>query len=407
MSNTFVYDFDQAKSYEALCTENKIFSGTCIRPDNVQSISRIRQFIKSVASKKHKQATLGSSESIILLGFDSIKYGFAKQTLNPDLMVPLTSVFPSTSVCAWTWALTGQPPEISRIIAPAFYAKEIGDMYVTLDDTYGHNGNWKSDKEGARRFPVLELDNFFTDINKLGFETVCINGVYAYTFSRWSQALLKDAGRVEQSKSDWNKIFTSPAQIAQSIIEDVNNAISTRDTKKPLFVWSLIDFDSYIHVHGYSHELARALNVLSDFFQDLAQKGHLVITFADHGQTQQKYSPLTEEWHKIIGTNHCRNQAGGAGRARWAYPTPKNETFVFEKTKEILGDNALVLHRDDLSRHSILSVGPNLRLQVGEIIALALTDNFPLAVYGDGFTHEHGALSADEMCVPLMAWKPS
>lgn len=174
-----------------------------------------------------------------------------------------------------------------------------------------------------------------------------------------------------------------------------------------MFVWSLIDFDSYIHVHGYSHELARALNVLSDFFQDLAQKGHLVITFADHGQTQQKYSPLTEEWHKIIGTNHCRNQAGGAGRARWAYPTPKNETFVFEKTKEILGDNALVLHRDDLSRHSILSVGPNLRLQVGEIIALALTDNFPLAVYGDGFTHEHGALSADEMCVPLMAWKPS
>ena len=55
----------------------------------------------------------------------------------------------------------------------------------------------------------------------------------------------------------------------------------------------------------------------------------------------------------------------------------------------------------------ILSIGENLRSQVGEIIALALTDDFPLAVYGEGFTYEHGAVRKDEMCVPLMVWNPS
>ena len=348
MENTFIQDFDAGKSQADLYRDNELFSGTCIRPDNIQSVSNIRPFIKSVASHQHKQARMGSAQSIIVLGLDSLKYTFAKATLHPDRMLPLTSVFPSTSVCAWTWALTGQSPEVSKMVSPIFYAKEINDMYITLNDTYGHDGDWRSDEAGVQQFSIRKLDNFFTDLNQLGFETVCINGFYAYKTSRWSQALLKDAGRVEKSKSDWNKIIMSPDKIVESIIEDVTNAINSRDPNKNLFVWSLVDIDSYIHVFGYSDELVKALSVLEEFIQDLASQGHLVISFADHGQTPQKYSSLTEDWHKIIGTDYCRYQPAGAGRARWSYPKPGNETFVFERTKEILGDNAAVIHRDEL-----------------------------------------------------------
>lgn len=404
VQNSFVYNFDFARSLEQIRCENMLFSDRCLRPDRVQSISNIRRFVESIATHQHKQLELGAAESIILLGLDSIKYDYAMRTFSPSWILPLTSVFPSTSVCAWTSAFTGAPAEISRMVSPIFYAAEIRDMYITLNDSYGHEGSWKFDEKGVKRFPVHRLDNIFTDMNRIGYETVCINGVYASTISRWSQALLKDAERVAVSISDWDSIEMNPGNIVDTIIDDIQHAIAFRDPSRRLFAWYLVNLDSYIHVHGYSNELTGALKKLDVFINELASAGHLVISFADHGQTRQKYSGLTDQWNRLIGSKYCRHQAGGAGRARWCYPKAKYESLVFEETKDLFGESAIVFHRDELGDHGLLEVGPNLQCQVGEILALAVAEEFPLAVYGEGFTFEHGSVSYDEMCVPLMIW---
>lgn len=401
----FISDFENAKSYEQLISDNTIFSRSCIRPDPIQSISSIRKFIYSIATQKHHQIEIRNAESILLFGLDSIGYRFAKSVFAPDHSLPLTSVFPSTSVCAWTYAFTGYPPEITRMISPIFYCNEIDDMYITLTDTYGRDGHWKNDLEGAEKFPIPHLDNIFSDLNPQEFDTVCINGAYAYSFSRWSNALLYDARKVYKSSSDWNQIALSPEKIVAAIIEDVTVSIRERRNSRKLFTWYLVELDSYVHVHGYSRELELALTRLDSFFRDLSSNGHLVIMFADHGQVPQVFSPQTEKWHDVIGKEFCRYQPAGAGRTRWCYPRPKFESFVFERSREILGENAIILHRDEIVDAGLMQVGPNMRVQVGEIIALALTEKFPLAVFGEGFTHEHGSVGIDEMLVPLMVWE--
>jgi hypothetical protein len=399
------FDLEKIKTRNVLVRDNMIFSGRGVRPDARQSVANIRPFVRSIAANAHPQISMGDQKSIVLVGLDSIKYSFAEQIFRPDHMVCMTSVFPSTSIRVWPSALTGYSPETFGSVGPVFYAKEIDALYNALDDSYRIQGPFVVDPQVTGKHPIGSKDNLFSDLNVLGFQTVCINGFYAHKQSRWSQAMQENAGRYVTSKYDWRKITMQPDQIVASIREDVSEALTSRNKGLNALVWTLSDIDCYVHEHGYSDNLKTALGELDSFFRDLASDGHLVIAFADHGQVPQVISTFTEGWDKIHSDENCRRPSGGAGRVRWSYPRAGREQALKGEIEGLLGDTAAVIWRDDLEKLGILSLGENLKSQIGEIVVLGLTEDFPLALHGDGFIFEHGSVSKDEMIVPLMIYK--
>lgn len=405
MTNHRILDLTALKSRDDLVVANSIFDGRGVRPDAVQSVASIRPFVHAIAAGTHPQVKLGKAESLVLVGLDSIKYDFAKGIFSPDSLNCLTSVFPSTSICAWPSAVTGKSPEEFRSIGPVFYAKEIDALYNALDDSYRTTGDFIVNPKVTNKYPMGSNDTMFTDLEAQGFQTVCINGFYAQKISRWSQGTQKDAGRIDKSKSDWSQIVMQPDLIVDSIIEDVGNALAARDPKRRSFVWNLVDIDCYIHEHGYTDNLQQALTRLNSYFGQLASEGHTVVAFADHGQVPQKISSYTEGWNRIHTDEICRMPSGGAGRVRWSYPRPGKEDELKKKIQTLLGDSAAVIRRDELETLGILPLGENLNSQIGEIITFALTDDYPLAVHGDGFIYEHGSVTPDEMLVPLMIYQ--
>ncbi len=405
MSNPKTLDLAALKSKEDLVKANIIFDGRGVRPDAVQSVGSIRPFVQAIAAGTHPQVKLGKAESLVLVGLDSIKFDFAKEIFTPSSLSCLTSVFPSTSICAWPSAVTGKSPEDFRSIGPVFYAREIDALYNALDDSYRTTGDFIVDPRVTNKYPMGSNDTMFTDLEGQGFQTVCINGFYAQKISRWSQGTQKDAGRIDISKSDWGQIVMQPDLIVDSIIEDVGNALAARSKGSKSFVWNLVDIDCYIHEHGYTGELKTALTRLNGYFGQLAAEGHTVVAFADHGQVPQKISTYTEGWNKIHTDDVVRMPSGGAGRVRWSYPREGKEDYLQQQLQSLLGESAMVIRRDELDSLGILRLGDNLKSQIGEIITFALTDDYPLAVHGGGFIYEHGSVTPDEMLVPLMVYQ--
>ncbi len=405
MTETFSFDLEKVRTRNALIHANSIFSGRGVRPDAHQSVTNIRPFVRAVAAGSHPQISVGEKKSIVLIGLDSIKHSFAEKVFKPDHLVCMTSVFPSTSIRVWPTALTGYSPETFGSVGPVFYAKEIDALYNALDDSYRVQESFVVDPKVTDQHPIGSKDNLFSDLNVLGFQTVCINGFYAHKKSRWSQAMQENAGRYVTSKYDWRNITMQPDLIVASIREDVSEALTSMNKGQNALVWTLSDIDCYVHEHGYSDNLKTALDELDGFFRELANNGHLVIAFADHGQVPQVVSTFTEGWDNIHSDENCRRPSGGAGRVRWSYPRPGHEQALKEQIEGLLGDTAAVIWRADLEKLGILSLGENLKSQIGEIVVLGLTEDFPLALHGDGFIYEHGSVSRDEMLVPLMIYK--
>ena len=55
----------------------------------------------------------------------------------------------------------------------------------------------------------------------------------------WSRAMLAGAKRLEPTVS-WEEIRLRPSAIAESVIEEINSAISSRSRKHQLFSWSYV-----------------------------------------------------------------------------------------------------------------------------------------------------------------------
>lgn len=259
----------------------------------------------------------------------------------------------------------------------------------------------------ARLCPIGGWSTFFTDLNQIGFKTICINGYFSYKISRWSQSLLKDAQRIDVSSSDWSRITLSAEDVSLSIVEDITKALSSSGSAKDnKFIWNLANYDHYVHRFGYTSNLITALKSVDNFFRDLANEGHLVIAFSDHGQVPQKHSQFMESWDELHNTSVCVREAGGAGRVRWSYPRLGQEAHLQQALQELLGENAAVIRRSDLWRLGLLRENAHLNQNLGEIITLAITDDFPVAAHKPEIIYEHGSILPAEVLVPLMVYHP-
>jgi len=406
-----VSTFENFSSYEELLTHMRCFDGKGLRPHLSQSIKQLRSFLNDVAFDRSALVCKGEQESIIVVGLDAISYQVAQGIFTPNILLPLSSIFPSTSVCCWAAAMTGLSVEASGLPGPVFYAPEIGHMYNCLDDIVEINGKWVSDFSDAHKVSFGEWKTIFHDLNPI-YETVAVNGYFSWDSHRWSRGIMRGAERIDVSKADWSKITSQPDEIAKSVIEDIENTLAKRDNNRPLFIWSLVNTDHYIHLNGYDATLCSSLKLIDAAFRKWADHGHTVIMYADHGQVSNiSNQEMSKAWDSLHSPETCRLTTGGAGRVRWSYPHPHKEDALASKLSSILGNEAIVLHRDELQKNGLLDIGKRLNQQIGEIVSIATGNQFPIFNSSEDYyskekiIFEHGSILPDEMIVPLALYQ--
>jgi hypothetical protein len=82
------------------------------------------------------------------------------------------------------------------------------------------------------------------------------------------------------------------------------------------------------------------------------------------------------------------------------YPHPQHEARIAGALSDALGDDALVVARDELSGTGLTGRLPE---GAGEVVVVATGSRFPVpdAMY----RFEHGSATAAEMVVPLAVWR--
>jgi len=159
-------------------------------------------------------------------------------------------------------------------------------------------------------------------------------------------------------------------------------------------VWVYVNLDDYVHLHGYDGAAEQALQALETAATRWAGQGWTVVAHADHGQVRRvRDQGLEAVWAAVDTPALCAFPGAGAGRTRWLYPRPGNAAEVVERLRHGLGPNALVLSASELVDLGLVSDAPRLLERVGGVVALALTEHFPLE--DPDMRYEHGSVGPD------------
>ncbi len=224
----------------------------------------------------------------------------------------------------------------------------------------------------------------------------------------WTGALLRGAGQPLARPGAGERFraeAADPAALVRAVAADIDQVLAGCPPGEPVLLWCYLNIDDYLHQRGPDAATEDALGWLDGVAAGWASRGWTVLAHSDHGQRPCVRDPdLARAWAELDTPRLCELPAGGAGRVRWLHPLPGRADELAGRLAAALGDAALVLRRDDLDRLGLLRLSPPLRARLGEVVAVAATDRFP--VPDPSLRWEHGSTHPDEMLVPLAAWRP-
>jgi hypothetical protein len=361
--------------YAELVAATRLAGGRGMRPHPGQSIAAIARVLSEYPG------------DLAVLAFDGVGWEIAETVFRPDLLIPLTSVFPSTSISAWLTALTGRPVNEHRVPGVSFRAAGKQASY----DCFAAEGRPPTGREPPR--PV------FGELARRGVRCSVNLGELA-TWPAYWRDLLSAGARVLPAAADWDRLRDDPRGMADAAIAELNRAAAAG----PGLIWSWINADDHVHAHGYTPELLQALRRLGEFAGQLAGRGRTVLAFADHGLVPSSCpAGLQDGWAAVTGPDLCVLPPGGAGRVRWCYPRPGRAGEVAARLSALLGDSALVVTPQWLAGAGLLAVDESLAWALGDVVCIALDARFPVPDPGAAF--EHGSITPGEMVVPLAVWR--
>lgn len=326
-------------------------------------------------------------------------------------LVPLTSIFPSTTVSGLTSIWTGQPPLGHGFLGTRLLLPKQGllaNLLRMAPAAYGGGGrlkDWGWDAEGFVTVPSVAgrlsdagirtvvhtrrtfLGSSLTKIFLRGFEE--LNG-YVGLSDLWLN-LRRTLGEREPGE----RLF---AGIYWSGVDNVGHAYGPESAYAPAAL----------------HHLARSL--WEDFLVRLSpaqrEKTLLLIT-ADHGQIPTPPDNVVrlpehpELWDRFI------LPPAGESRASYVYTRPSDTEPVMEYVTTHLGGRFIALETEAALAAGLWGdparVTPKLRARLGDVIILATGDS-RLSTRprrendgdGGGLQGHHGSLTPDEMLVPLL-----
>ncbi|MFB9706490.1 alkaline phosphatase family protein [Streptosporangium nondiastaticum] len=395
-----------------------------------------------------------AERGVVVLAVDGLSWRAARAAWPAADLARLTSTFPSTSATAWMTSVTGLPVAGHLAIGAACRSPADGSLVnVITGETLARavpdradggppGGGPPVDSLSGGAFsdggpPVDSLSGgAFSDGGPPGGDLIvarttvferaaALPGTVAVAVGReidtltspWSAALLRgaarfpafrDAGGVPAARRrELTAQALDPESLVAAVARDAEAAFAEHAADgRRLLLWIYVNLDDHFHRHGYDPLAMRAVAGLERHALSWAARGWHVIAHSDHGQVPVIPDPALEAaWAEVDAPELCALPGGGAGRVRWLHPRPGRAGEAAERLAAALGEHALVLAAGELPGLGLLELTPAVRERLGEVVAVAASPRFPLPVRGPRF--EHGALTEDEMLVPLALWPPA
>jgi hypothetical protein len=334
---------------------------------------------------------LGRDRSLAVIAVDGLGYAPASSALAPDVLIPLTSEFPTTTVTCLLTSVTRRRADQHGFI---------GVQYLHTDGLRTvncHDGSL-TDPVGpapARPTQTPRLPTVFDMLAEARVPAALLANELAALDKDVTDRLTHGASVSATPRPD----ETGPPSVVEAFAAQV-----TARVRPGTVTWAYLDLDSYLHRNGFDQQVKEAVTGLDRLARRLRDQGTAVLLFSDHGLTASHQSPGTvSSWREVASDRWCRLPPGGAGRTRWLYPHPRCEDRL---TDMLAGrfPEAVVTHPDELADWGLVSEGSVGQRRLGEIVMLARGADFPSPDADVRF--EHGSMTADEVLVPLALWYP-
>jgi hypothetical protein len=351
-----------------------------------------------------------AQRGVIALGVDGLSWAAAAATWRLAELACLTSTFPTISATAWLTALTGVGPAAHLVAGNSYLMPELG---VVVDAITATPLGWPGQPPPAAAPHGTAATSQLVVSHPTLFEHAAQQGAAAVAVTReldglpgpWTDALLRGADRWDGEKTSAGILqaqAADPRAMAAAVISDVEQVLAERPGHT--LVWAYANLDDYVHLHGYDTATQQTLQALEAAATSWAARGWTVIAHADHGQVRHiRDQRLEAIWAMLDTPALCAVPGAGAGRTRWLYPHPARAAEVAERLHQGLGPHAVVLTKSELVTLGLASDTPRLLGRVGEVIALAASERFPLS--DPDLRYEHGGVQPDELLVPLATWR--
>jgi len=363
--------------------------------------------------------SLDGIEKVVLVVFDGLGYnmwldsrndqGFLGRIAQKGMLIPITTVFPSTTAAAITTINTGLTPLEHGLPEWVLYMHEIKMIINTLPFTPFMS-------ERRMSLSDMGVDPKILYDGKTVYEDLLAAGVNSHTLvSRMLSNSAYNTLIKKGSKSHPYVYATDGVMKIRRILEDARG---------PTYVNFYTDsIDSMTHVYGpYTEESRGEINSVSAIFKAQlldkisrkAAKNTLMLVTADHGHT-------TINPNKVIYLNGDRKlkkfmASNGAGKI---LPTgsPRGAFLHINKadieeacsylTRKFAGKARIMKSRDAISM-GLFGTGkmhPKFRDRVGDIMILPREGEAIWYEHVQGKKQKligmHGGLSANEMLIPL------
>jgi Type I phosphodiesterase / nucleotide pyrophosphatase len=334
-------------------------------------------------------AVLEGARQVVLLVLDGLGWeqlnerrGLAP-TITSGEGGPITSVAPSTTACALASLVTGAPPAVHGLLGYRLCVN--GEVMNVL--------RWQLGEADARsRLPARSFQGFPPFPSAGGPVPVVTRSEFAAT--GFTAAHLGDSVL---------HAYSNPSGLAVEVERLVRAG-------EP-FVYAYYDgVDRVSHACGlgahYDAELTAADRLVGDVLAVLPPDAVLVVT-ADHGQVE------VGQRGEVLGPDVMDGVTllSGEGRFRWLHTRPGATDDVAAAARVSFGHLAWVRTREEVIEAGWLGGEPvpSVAERLGDV---ALVPFEPTAFLDPADTREqlmvgrHGSLTAEEMLVPLLAWRP-
>jgi hypothetical protein len=352
-----------------------------------------------------------AGRGVIVLAVDGLPLPTARDCWGAAVVGCLTSVFPTVSAPAWLTALTGAEPAEHGVPGMVYRlpGRPVRVLAVTgraLDDPDPARGAGADHPEPTTL--ASAPPTVFERARERGARPVAIGRELDGLPGPWTDALLRGADQPLARPAAGDRFraeAADPAAVVRAVVTDVEQVLAGSRTGRKQLLWCYLNLDDHLHRHGPDGATGEALGWLAGVAAGWAGRGWTVLAHSDHGQRPCARDPeLARAWAELDTPGLCELPAGGAGRVRWLHPLPGRADELAGRLATALGDAALVVRRADLDRLGLIRLTPALHARLGEVVAIAATDRFP--VPDPSLRWEHGSTHPDEMLVPLAAWRP-
>jgi hypothetical protein len=324
--------------------------------------------------------------------------------VDDGLLVPLTSVVPSTTTSALTTLWTGRSPAEHGILGYELLLREYGLVanMITLAPAAFDNQRGLLERAGVRPQSLLPVPTLGTRLTQTGMEAHAFigNSIRGSGLSRMHYADTTLHG------------FGSPADLWHSLRKLVERPA---DGKR--FAWAYYSgVDALSHVYGPDSDLVRAefeffVRAMVDLFvqplERSAGRGVLLLLLSDHGQIATAIEPhyhLSE--HPDLA---CRLHISPTGEARlpYLYPKPGQAEAAAEYISREWPGAFTQLDSGNALRAGLFGPGTpcaQAASRLGDVVLIGHGAAYLWwADKPDTLLGRHGSLSAEEMLVPLLA----